>query len=664
MGLVSELKRRNVFRMAVLFMVAAWLIMQIAEVVIALAALPAWIGQATLIVLALAFPIVLIFSWLFELTPEGLVLEKEVPEGHSIARITGRRVDFVVIALLSAAVMLFAFDKWWSPAHELSIAVLPFENLSDDKQQEYLVQGIHDEVLTRLSQIGALKVISRTSVMPYRSVDKSLPQIAEELSVANIVEGSIQRSGERLNINIQLIDARTDEHIWADTFTRKVSAEELIEVQSEIAKSIARALHAKLTPSEDRALESRPTDNLSAYDAYLAGLARQNNWSNLDDDREAADLFSRATEIDPHFALAYAGLCEAKLALYWEISDQQHFDAAESACTRSIELDDSQPEVHIAMALLYSTRGRYAQAEVALRQADFAKSTEILANATDLDRITIKAQINLALVYAAQGRISEAELTLTRALESDPRNWRVHNSLFSFYYNYSDSPDRFELAAQHAATATALYPDTATTWNNLGAAKFMMGSYEDAGDAWARATLIEPNRTTYTNTGLAYYYSGQFEKSAEMQRKAIELAPTDHRAWGRLGDSLSYIEGKSSESVAAYEKAVELAQDQLKVNDREWKTWGMLATYLAFTDRPKEAIESAERSLELSRRNSESLFYAAVVEITGDREERCLDLLEEAVRQDPSYREFIAIEPIFAALSSSPRYLSLLTDSS
>lgn len=662
MRLVSELKRRNVIRMAVLYLVAAWLIMQIAEVVIGLAALPAWIGQATLVVLALAFPIVLIFSWLFELTPEGLVLEKEVPEGHSLTHITGRRIDFVVIALLSAAVAMFAFDKWWSPADDLSIAVLPFENLSDDPQYAYFAHGIHDELLTRLSSIRALKVISRTSVMPYRATTKILPQIADELSVANVVEGSVRRSGNLVHLNVQLIDARTDEHLWAGTFSRELTAEELVEVQSEIAKSIASALQAKLTPSENRALESRPTESLAAYDAYLAGLAERDTWSDPEDDREAIEWFTKATEIDPDFALAYAGLCESHLALYRQTSNQQHFGAGETACNKSIELDDSRPEVHIAAALLYSARGRYAQAEVSLRQADFAKSAEFIASTANLDRITTQAKLDLASVYGEQGRIADARLELKRALESDPRNWKVHDSLFSFYYNYSDLPNRFELAVSHAATAAALNPNIALTWNNLGAASFMMGSYEDAADAWAHAAEIKPNRTTLSNTGLAYYYSGKFAKSAEMQRKAIKLAPTDHRAWGRLGDALSYIEGKGDESVEVYEKAVELAQDQLKINDREWKTWGMLATYLASTNHPEDAVVSAERSMELSRRNSESLFYAAVVEIESGREEQCLDLLEEAVSQDPSYRDFIAIEPDFAALSSNPRYQSLLTD--
>ena len=661
MGLVSELRRRNVFRMAALYVIAAWLIMQIAEVVIALAALPTWIGQATLITLALALPIVLVFSWLFEVTPKGIALEKKVPEGHSITHITGRRIDFIAIALLTAALALFAHDKWWSPAHELSIAVLPFENLSDDPQQEYFVHGMHNELLTRLSKIGALKVISRTSVMPYRATKKTIPQIADELSVANVVEGSVQLSGDLVHINAQLINARTDEHLWADTFCAELTTEGLIEVQSEIAKSIADALHAKLTPTEERGLKRKPTEDLTAYDAYLNGFSKQDNRSVNDDLREAVALFSKATELDPDFALAWAGICEAKLALYMRTSDRQYFDAAESACIRSIELDDSRPEVHVAAALLYSVRGQYSQAEVALRQADFARSNQMLENAGDLDRISILTQLDLAYVYARQGRISEAEITFKRAAESDPRNWKVHSSLFNFYYSFSDLPNRFELAANHAAIAAALHPGSAVNWNNLGTANYMMGNYEEAADAWMQAATIEPNRTSYTNTGISLFHAKKFAESAGMQRRAIEIAPNDHRVWGRLGNALSYIEGEEDQAAAAYENAANLARGELAVNDRSWRTWSMLASYLANID-PQEAAAAAERGLELSKRNSESLFWAASVYHEAGREIDYLDLLEELIAKDPAYQQFLKTEVDCGLLQDRPRCNALLTD--
>jgi hypothetical protein len=197
--------------MAVLYAVAAWLIMQVADVLIDLAKLPDWIGTTTLWLLAVGFPIALIFSWFYEITPEGVSLEKDVAPGESITQVTGRRLDFLVISMLCAAVILFAYDKWWiGPPPEQSIAVLPFDNRSHREEDAFFADGIQDDLLTKLAKIGTLKVISRTSVERYRNSDKSIPEIASELDVATLPEGGIQRSADQLRINVQLIDARTD----------------------------------------------------------------------------------------------------------------------------------------------------------------------------------------------------------------------------------------------------------------------------------------------------------------------------------------------------------------------------------------------------------------------------------------------------------------------
>lgn len=660
MGLVSELKRRNVLRMAALYVVAAWLIMQVAEVVISLANLPDWSGPVVLVALAIGFPIALVFSWIYELTPEGLALEKEVEPGESITHVTGRRIDFLVISILAAAVIMFAIDKWWQPSSDQSIAVLPFENLSADPDHEYFTNGFHDELLTRLSQVGALKVISRTSVMPYRNSAMSLPAIASELSVGNIVEGSVQRIEDRVRINVQLIDASTDEHLWADVFDRELSARNMFEVQSSTARSIASTLHATLSSSDDRALTTIHTENMAAYDAYLAGLNFLDRASNLDT-QQAAENFVHAVELDPEFALAWASLCEAQLSLYTIDSNIEQFELAEAACSRALELDDSQPEVHIASALLYSYRGQYAHAEVSLRQADFARSQQLLSGAGDVDRLSTRAQIDLGKIYALQGRISEAERTLQRAADADPRNWRAQLALFSFYYSDSDLPDRFELATTHASAATALRPDIPQTWNNLGAANFMNSSYEQAADAWAQAARIEPNRTTYTNSGLALYYTRRFDEAAEMQQMAIELAPDDHRSWGRLGDALLFGDTLNEQAKDAYATATSLARKQLEINDQDWQTWGLLSVYLAVADMKDESLNAAERAIEISARNSESLYYASIVELLAGRPDACLDYLHETVTQDPSYRELISIEPFFDEISDSADFQTLIT---
>ena len=245
MRLVSELKRRNVLRMAVLYAVAAWLIVQVAEVLIDLAKLPDWIGTTTLWLLAVGFPIALIFSWFYELTSEGISLEKGVKPGESTTQVTGRRMDFIVISLLCAAVILFAYDKWWigSPP-EKSIAVLAFENMSGDPDQEYFSDGISEELLNLLAQIPELTVISRSSSFSFKGKDVAIPTIAEQLRVAHVLEGSVRRSGNRVRITAQLIEGRSDSHLWSETYDRALG--DIFAIQDEIAAKVVNQLKVKL----------------------------------------------------------------------------------------------------------------------------------------------------------------------------------------------------------------------------------------------------------------------------------------------------------------------------------------------------------------------------------------------------------------------------------
>ena len=204
MGVVSELRRRNVFRMAVLYVVAAWLIMQVAEVVIGLGNLSEWLGPTILVLLAVGFPIALIFSWFFEVTPEGLSLEKDVPADHSITHVTGRRMDFVIIAILSAGLILFAYDKWApSVPTDKSIAVLPFENMSADPDQEYFSDGISEELLNVLSKIPDLRVTARTSSFQFKGENRDVIEIGRKLNAAFILEGSVRKAGQQVRITAQ-----------------------------------------------------------------------------------------------------------------------------------------------------------------------------------------------------------------------------------------------------------------------------------------------------------------------------------------------------------------------------------------------------------------------------------------------------------------------------
>ena len=282
MSFFAELKRRNVFKVAAAYIIVGWLIMQAGEVMSPALHLPEWVNSTLAFFLILGFPVALVFAWAFEMTPDGLKKEKEVDRSQSITPVTGQKLNQTIIALMAVALTYFAYDKFiatpqssqklaqapdksetivmvdgsqFQKPNKKSIAVIPFQNRSaNEENAEFFSDGVHDELLTNLSKIGDLKVISRTSVMSYRDTTKNIQQIATELGVANILEGGVQRAGDTVRINVQLIDAASDEHIWAEIYDRQLSAENIFAIQTEIARAIANALEATLSPREQELL--------------------------------------------------------------------------------------------------------------------------------------------------------------------------------------------------------------------------------------------------------------------------------------------------------------------------------------------------------------------------------------------------------------------------
>ena len=315
----TELKRRNVYKVAVAYAVVAWLLIQVATQVFPFFEIPNWAVQLVVLVIVIGFPIATVLAWAFEMTPEGIKREAEVDRAKSIPRKAGRKLTALVVLLaaLAAGLMVFRFlrsqpalekEKPTSLAAEIdskSIAVLPFENLSEEKANAYFADGIQDEILTRLSKIADLKVISRTSTQRYKSAAENLPEIARQLGVAHILEGSVQKQGDAVHVTVQLIKAATDSHVWADSFDRKLT--DIFSVESEVAKAIADQLQVQLTGREKEVIAAKPTDNPEAYDAYLRGLAytvkTQNTPANY---LGAQKHFREAVRLDPKFALAWA----------------------------------------------------------------------------------------------------------------------------------------------------------------------------------------------------------------------------------------------------------------------------------------------------------------------------------------------------------------------
>ena len=303
----DELRRRNVYRAAAAYGVVAWLLIQVATQVFPFFDIPNWTVRFIVILLLLGFPVAMIAAWIFEWTPEGLKRTDEVAPSKSIRRSTGRKFDFLIIGALLVVIAVLAWQRF-SPAREKSVAVLPFENLSTEKENALLADGIQDDLLTNLAKIKDLRVISRTSVMKYRNADtRNIQEIGKSLGAANILEGSVRRLGDRIAVNVQLVDSRTDRHIWAERYDRKVA--DAVGIEGELATEIAEALRATLTPEEKIRVEQKPTQNADAFVLYLRALPyEQGPDTLLQDYKRAAQLYSQAIALDPNFALAHAHL--------------------------------------------------------------------------------------------------------------------------------------------------------------------------------------------------------------------------------------------------------------------------------------------------------------------------------------------------------------------
>src|SRR5213075_2619634 len=403
----AELKRRNVYKVAVAYAVVSWLLIQVATQVFPFFEIPNWAVQMVVVALVIGFPIALVLSWAFELTSEGIKRENEVD--RKVARKTGRKLTAVVVVVAAAATGLMLFrllhsqqaieqGKQAPPAPEIdrkSIAVLPFENLSDDRSNAYFTDGIQDEILTRLAKIADLKVISRTSTQHYKSTPENLREIAQQLGVAHILEGSVQKSGDAVRVNVQLIKAATDSHLWADSFDRKLT--DIFAVESEIAKAIADQLRVHLTGREEQVIAAKPTDNPEAYDAYLRGLAYTLKTQNTPANYLGAQKFLReAVRLDPKFALAWALLAYVNARGYQTTNIQPTStlrDEARQAMETALGLDPSLGEAWIAKG--YYQYGCVGDFEGARRSYEQAR--ELLPNSS-------LVRLSLALLARDQGQ--------------------------------------------------------------------------------------------------------------------------------------------------------------------------------------------------------------------------------------------------------------------
>jgi TolB-like protein/Tfp pilus assembly protein PilF len=455
-GFFSELKRRNVYKVAVAYVVAGWALAQGIAQVFPVFDVPNWIVRLIVLLIVIGFPIALVLAWAFEITPEGLKRTEDVDPAAQ-GRTKSHIWIYVVIvgALLSIGLFMlgrYGFRDKTSSSNEVlakSVAVLPFGNLSRDPDNEYFAAGIQDEIITRLAQLSDLKVISCTSTQRYKSTGENLRQIASELGVTNIVEGSVQKANDQVHVNVQLLNAVTDSHLWADTFDRKLT--DVFGVESEIAKTIANTLRAKLTGREAATLSARPTENNAAHDLYLKGRFFWNKRTSADM-KTALGYFEQAANVDPNYAIAYAGMadCYLLLPLYGGGVPTEMYPKATAMAQKAIALDPNLGEPHASLGLIhalfdfdFATSVREFEEAIQLNPnyatahhwfgdstlpalGQFDRANAEVKRALDLDPLSVVYNVDAGTVYWITGRYQEAVAQFRRAIEMDPRSYTAH----------------------------------------------------------------------------------------------------------------------------------------------------------------------------------------------------------------------------------------------
>jgi TolB-like protein/Tfp pilus assembly protein PilF len=558
---LTELKRRNVYRAAVAYGVVAWFLTQLTTQVFPFFEIPNFAVRFVVIALAVGFPIAMLLSWLYELTPEGIVRTEDLDpaKARSARRATGRILDFIIIgALLLVIAMLIVgrlpFYRQTGESQK-SIAVLPFESLSEDRANAYFAEGIQEEILTRLAGIADLKVISRSSTQRYQSKPRNLGEIAKQLGVANILEGSVQKAADQVRVNVQLVNAKTDSHLWAETYDRKLT--DIFEVESEIAKGIAKSLQAKLTGREEQALAVKPTNNPEAYDAYLRGLAfeARSRYAFLIRDlaRKAIGFYERAVELDPKFAIAWARLSRAHAFLYFVVDvTAARRDAAKKALENAQKLEPNSPETLLALGYYqYLVLIDYGLAKTTFRRVikTLPGNSEV---PTALGRVTRR-----------EGHWDQSIAYFEQALALDPRN-------------------------------VELLTDTA--WTHL-----LLRQFPAALKLYDRALDITPNDPAVLAVKASIYQArGNLQEAARFLSAINEQTPSEDSV--RIKVTQLRLERNYGEAV----RLLQARLAQFHFDSQEWKVREQLA--LAFMQRLAGDTAGAKATAEQARNTLEQLY--------------------------------------------------------
>ena len=577
----AELKRRKVHRVAIAYAVAAWLLIQVATQVFPFFEIPNWAVRLVVLLLVLGFPIALILSWIFDLTPQGI--RRTVESDRSLA----------ALPVGPAAIRNIP---------EKSIAVLPFENLSDDKENEYFAAGVHNDILSNLAKVADLKVISRTSVQQFKSGTRNLREIGLALGVAHILEGTARRAGNRIRVNAQLIDARSDAQLWGETFDREIT--DLFALQSELAQRISQELRANLSAREKTNLQTHPTRDILAYELFLR--ARELfHWAgsgySYDKGADALRLIDEAIKRDPQFALAYGLASRLHSELFWFGYDKSasRLEKAKAAADAALELQPDLGEAHLAKAFYYY----YGFRQYDVAQKHVTDAIRAIPNDADV--------LNTAGAIARRvGRWNEAASSLEQARDRDPRNLSVLWSLFESYlalheYTKADGTVNDALSVSPAAdffvlarNAIALFRDGDTA--PLRSALRKLPRSFDPGGATStialRLSLMERDVEEADRVLAACRHEKLDDNGLSGVAGALD-GYTVPKSW--YAGLIAQARGNESSARTAFEQAKQAVRDDLLQSPNDAKTLAMLALIHAAVGEKNEALGAAKRAGEL-----------------------------------------------------------------
>jgi TolB-like protein/Tfp pilus assembly protein PilF len=676
----SELKRRNVYKVAIAYGVVAWLLIQVATQVFPFFEVPNWGIRLIVLFIVIGCPVALILAWAFELTPEGIKRTDEIePERRS----RNHAWIFVVIIAGAMSVGLFFLGRYTvskqsEPSNagtqsvraisEKSIAVLPFENRSEDKANAYFADGIQDEILTRLSKVADLKVISRTSTQHYKSAPENLPEIARQLGVAHILQGSVQKSGDAVRVNAQLIKAANDSHLWADTFDRKLT--DIFSVESEVAKAIADQLRAKLTGQEEQVIAAKPTDNPEAYDAYLRGLAYTLKTGSTPANALGAQKYLReAVRLDPKFALSWALLSSVDSRGYLTQTLQptvalreEARQAAETALTLQPNLGEAllaKGYYHYSCLKDYDTAVRY-----------FEQARQFLPNSSRIPE-------SLAYVARRRGQWDRSESYFNEAERLDPRNV----SLLSQHALSYQTLRRFPEALRKRDQVLDITPDDPVTLMQKAAIA------QAEGDLSRASALLAPLHPAAADTPLleTQVYQAILERrSAPVIPRLKEILAKPDPALGFYNGELRFWLGWAQEVAgdhAAAQESWRQARSELESFLKEQPENDPLIGDLALTDMglgdKAAALALTEQAMAVMPIEKDALTGPASIEILArvaarlgepDRAIAALQKLLSIPYAGPLASNgsltpaLLRLDPMFDPLRNDPRFQKLCED--